>query len=217
VKTDLKDFVASFFLILISLSGAVSLLLALQDWLVATSGPYAALVLLVVFALAYGCLTALALAAVSFVWPLRVGDYGSTHPQFTLWKVQHVVGELGKLALLPFFPVFARPLFYSLWGARIGKFVAVGGKIIDPRLTVLEDGCVIGEGSLLTSHAMTKDRFILREIHIGAEATVGAGSILMPGVRVGAGSILLPGSIVRAGTVVPPGQVWGGVPAVRIK
>ncbi|MDS4013652.1 MAG: hypothetical protein RKP46_04765 [Candidatus Accumulibacter sp.] len=217
MKTDLKDFVASFFLILISLSGAVSLLLALQDWLVATSGPYAALVLLVVFALAYGCLTALALAAVSFVWPLRVGDYGSTHPQFTLWKVQHVVGELGKLALLPFFPVFARPLFYSLWGARIGKFVAVGGKIIDPRLTVLEDGCVIGEGSLLTSHAMTKDRFILREIHIGAEATVGAGSILMPGVRVGAGSILLPGSIVRAGTVVPPGQVWGGVPAVRIK
>ena len=98
MKTDLKDFVASFFLILISLSGAVSLLLALQDWLVATSGPYAALVLLVVFALAYGCLTALALAAVSFVWPLRVGDYGSTHPQFTLWKVQHVVGELGKLA-----------------------------------------------------------------------------------------------------------------------
>jgi len=81
----------------------------------------------------------------------------------------------------------------------------------------VEGGCVIGEGSLLTSHAMTKDRFILREIHIGAEATVGAGSILMPGVRVGAGSILLPGSIVRAGTVVPPGQVWGGVPAVRIK
>jgi len=217
VKTDLKDFVASFFLILISLSGAVSLLLALQDWLVATTGPYAALVLLVVFALTYGCLTALVLAAVSFVWPLRVGDYDSTHPQFTLWKVQHVVGELGKLALLPFFPVFARPLFYSLWGARIGKFVAVGGKVIDPRLTVLEDGCVIGEGSLLTSHAMTKDRFILREIHIGAEATVGAGSILMPGVRVGAGSILLPGSIVRAGTVVPPGQVWGGVPAVRVK
>ena len=128
-----------------------------------------------------------------------------------------MVGELGKVALSLFFPVFARPAFYALFGARVGSQVAVAGKILDPRLTVLEDGCVLGEGCIVTSHAMVKGRFVLRTVSLGAGATVGVGSLLMPGVAIGAGAVILPGSVLKAGTEVPAGETWGGVPAVRLK
>jgi acetyltransferase-like isoleucine patch superfamily enzyme len=131
--------------------------------------------------------------------------------------VQHVVSELGKVALSVFFPVFARPAFYALFGARVGKQVAVAGKILDPRLTVLEDDCVLGEGSIVTSHTMAQQRFILRRVRVGKGATVGVGCILMPGVKIGPGAVVLPGSVLKADTEVPAGEIWGGMPAARIR
>ena len=48
-------------------------------------------------------------------------------------------------------------------------------RYIDPRLTVLEDNCILGEGSIVTSHTMVSDRFILRQVRVGKGATVGVG------------------------------------------
>src|SRR5206468_94400 len=95
----------------------VLLLVAVQGLLIFILGPYAAVALFFLFALAYGGFTALLLTILAVLLPLREGDYATDHPQFTLWKVQHVVGELGKVALSLFFPVFARSAFYALFGA----------------------------------------------------------------------------------------------------
>ena len=204
-------------LIALVLVATAALLSALHAWLAGILGSFYPIVLFFLAALAYGGFTALLLSILAVLRPLRDGDYAMDHSQFTLWKVQHVVGELGKVALSLFFPVFARPAFYALFGARVGSQVAVAGKIIDPRLTILDDNCILGEGCILTSHAMVKDRFILRAIRVGREATVGVGSILMPGVNIGPGALILPGSVLSAGTEVPAGELWGGIPAVRIK
>lgn len=217
MKTDLRDYLYSTALISLAVAGAAALMVFLTGWLVGALGPVLApITLFCVIAGGYGIFTALELGILARWLPLTPGTYDTGHSQFTLWKVQHVVGELGKVALSLFFPVFARPAFYALFGARVGRSVAVAGKILDPRLTVLEDGCVIGEGCIITSHAMAGDRFVLREVRVGRGATVGVGCIIMPGVRIGPGAIVLPGSVLKAETEVPAGEIWGGVPATRL-
>lgn len=215
METEAADYFYSAALIGVVLAATASLLWVSEGWL-QSMGAYAAIGIIVLFAIAYGGFTALLLAVVSSWLPLREGDYPMDHPQFRRWKVRHVVGELGKIALSLFFPVFARGSFYALFGARVGRRVAIAGKIIDPRLTVLEENCVLGEGCILTSHAIVKNRFVLRTVRVGKGATIGVGSIIMPGVSVGAGAILLPGSVLKSGTEVPSGETWGGVPAVRL-
>lgn len=217
MKTDVRDTVYTAGLIILVLAATSGLLVVAYGAFVALLGGYASIALALLFAAAYGGFTALLLAVLSAWLPLREGDYPMDHSQFTLWKVQHVVAELGKLALSLFFPVFARQAFYALFGARVGRQVAVAGKIVDPRLTELGDNCILGEGCIVTSHAMVRDRFILRRVRVGKGATVGVGSILMPGVSIGAGAILLPGSVLKVGTEVPAGETWGGIPAIRIK
>lgn len=216
MQTDAKDYLFSASLIATALAATALLLAGMQESLASILGPYSAIALLILFAAIYGGSTVLLLAMLSAWRPLREGDYAMDHPQFTLWKVQHVVGELGKVALSPFFPVFVKPAFYSLFGAQIGARVAIAGKVLDPRLTVLEDGCVLGEGCIVTSHTMVQDRFVLRKVWVGKGATVGVGSILMPGVKIGPGAVVLPGSVLKADTVVPAGELWGGIPAIRI-
>ena len=217
METDARDYLYSGCLIGLVLIATALLLVPMQGWLTSILGPYAAIALFFLFALAYGGFTALVLTILAVLLPLREGDYAIDHPQFTLWKVQHVVGELGKVALSLFCPVFARSAFYALFGARVGKQVAVAGKILDPRMTVLDDKCVLGEGCILTSHAMLGKRFVLREVRVGRDVTVGVGSILMPGVKIGAGAVVLPGSVLKADTEVPAGEIWGGAPAVRLR
>lgn len=217
METSSKDYLYSASLIGLVLASTGVSLIAVEAWLASALGAYAPIAMVALVVLAYGGFTALLLAIVSACLPLLDGDYAKDHAQFTLWKVQHVVGELGKVALSPFFPVFARAAFYSLFGARVGKQVAVAGKILDPRLIVLEDGCVLGEGCIVTSHTMVQDRFILRAVHVGKGATVGAGCIVMPGVKIGAGAVIFPGSVLKAGTQVLAGETWGGIPAVCLK
>jgi len=218
MKTEIQDYLYTAALIGLILAATVLLVGWARSWLAFALDPaYVPLALFFLFAYAYGVLTALALRLLAAWLPLRPGDYDTGHSQFTLWKVQHVVAELGKVALSLFFPVFARPAFYAFFGTRVGKGVAVAGKILDPRLTVLEEGSVLGEGCIVTSHAMAGGRFILREVVVGRGATVGVGCILMPGVRIGPGAVVLPGSVLKADTEVPAGEVWGGVPAVRLK
>jgi acetyltransferase-like isoleucine patch superfamily enzyme len=217
METDGRDYLYSAGLIGLVLLATIFLLVPVQGWLASVLGPYASIALFFLFAITYGGFTALVLAILSAWLPLREGDYAMNDPQFTLWKVQHVVGELGRVALSLFFPVFARSTLYALFGARIGGHVAIAGKIIDPRLTVLDDNCILGEGCIVTSHVMVRGRFILREVRVGKGATVGVGSILMPGVKIGPGAVVLPGSVLKAGTEVPEREVWGGVPTIRIR
>ncbi|MBK8576147.1 MAG: hypothetical protein IPN90_10910 [Elusimicrobia bacterium] len=217
MKKNILDYIlVDCFIILVLLATGITLWLG-RGPVRAALGDFASLGFVVLFLLLYGAYTAGALAVLRRVMPLREGEYTTGHPQFTLWKVLSVVKELGTRALTVFFPVFFWQSLYALFGARVGKEVAVGAKILDPSLTTLEDNCVLGEGVIVTSHVMSQNRFILRCVYIGKGATVGMGCILLPGVRIEAGAVLLPGSVVGQNTLIPPGETWGGVPAVKVK
>jgi acetyltransferase-like isoleucine patch superfamily enzyme len=139
------------------------------------------------------------------------------HRQFTLWKLHAVLMQLGLPCLKLFIPIFLRPLLYGLLGARIGRQTAIGGKLVDPYLTVMEDHSVIGEDSVVTAHIMTHDQFILGRVTIGRKATVGVKAVIMPGVEIGENAIVLPNSVVSLNTRIPANEIWGGNPAKKIK
>lgn len=114
-------------------------------------------------------------------------------------------------------PVILRSFLFRLLGAKMGDGVLIGGKIVEPQLVEIGDFSFLGEMSLIMAHAMTREAVILKRIVIGKNATVGAHAIIMPGVRIGDGAVVACGSVVPTDTIILPNEVWGGVPAKRIK
>lgn len=167
--------------------------------------------------LLYGLICALVVSLLQKLWPLRPGDYSMDRPIFVYWKLLTVVYEFGRGALLPFTTVFARPLIAKLFGARVGRNVAFGGRIADPALVSVGDGAVLGHNSVITPHAITSGQIILREVSIGRGATVGVNVVIMAGVSIGDGAIVTAGAVVPPYTAIPAGELWGGVPAKKIK
>jgi maltose O-acetyltransferase len=50
---------------------------------------------------------------------------------------------------------------------------------------------------------------------VGANVWVGANCVLLPGVTIGDNSLIAAGSVVSHD--VPPNEIWGGVPAKKLK
>lgn len=73
------------------------------------------------------------------------------------------------------------------------------------RPVVIEDGVSIGHGAVV--HAAT-----LRQ-----GALIGMNATVLDEAEVGADSIVAAGAVVLQGTVIPPCEVWGGIPARRLK
>jgi serine acetyltransferase len=217
MKKNFLDFILSECLILLILGFTGTNLWLARNPIKFFLGDFASVGFVFLFLLLYGGYTAITLALFNRVFPFREGDYTTPDFQFTLWKVRHVLEQLGRRALTLFFPDFIQHSLFALLGARVGCEVAIAGDILDPVLTTVEEGGVLGVGTIVTAHAMAGNRFILRRVHIERNATIGVGCILMPGVRVGAGAVVLPGSVLKAHTHVPPGETWGGSPAERVR
>jgi carbonic anhydrase/acetyltransferase-like protein (isoleucine patch superfamily) len=169
------------------------------------------------FLLAYGTISGLLTRILLWLRPLRPGDYAMEESAFTMWKLLTVVYELGRGALLPFTTVFAQPAVAMLFGARIGRNVAMGGRIADPSFVTVGDGAVLGHNSVVTPHSITSGRILLRTVRIGRDATIGVNVVVMAGVDIGEGSVVAAGSVVPPATAIPPGELWGGVPARKLK
>lgn len=218
MKTTPIDFLLSGLALALLLAGA----LALTGFLVAPLtavwvGDYRAIANGLVFLLAFGLLSALLSRVLLALRPFQAGAYSMDDPLFIRWKLLTVIYEFGRGALLPFTTVFARPLVATLFGARIGANTALGGRIADPFLVTVGEGAVLGHNSVLTPHAITTGRLILKEVRIGRGVTVGVNTVVMAGAEIGDGSVLAAGSVVPPFTRIPPGELWGGVPARRIK
>lgn len=52
-------------------------------------------------------------------------------------------------------------------------------------------------------------------IHIGENVWIGAGATVLPGVSIGPHAVVAAGAVVTKD--IPAGEIWGGVPAQRIK
>jgi acetyltransferase-like isoleucine patch superfamily enzyme len=52
-------------------------------------------------------------------------------------------------------------------------------------------------------------------VTVGANVWVGAGAVLLPGTTIGDNAVIAAGAVVRG--VVPENELWGGVPARKLK
>ncbi|MCU0736460.1 MAG: hypothetical protein MUF20_13255 [Methylotetracoccus sp.] len=214
MKTHPLDYVLSGIFITAILAAALALVVFIVAPLTrSVLGDYRVIADFMLLLLAYGLFSALVVRLLLRVRPIQLGEYSMDSSVFTYWKLLTILYRLGQGALRPFIPMFAKPLVETLFGARIGANVALGGTIDDPYLVSIGDGVVLGNSSLVSGNVIANGRIHIGEVRIGAGATVGANSVVLPGCDIGENALLMGGAMLMTGTKVPAGEQWRGNPA----
>ncbi|WP_426998881.1 Pls/PosA family non-ribosomal peptide synthetase [Pseudarthrobacter sp. N5] len=127
-----------------------------------------------------------------------------------LWLAEQIqdLSSAISLASAPWVPYYARAL-----GATIGNSVHLHSLPPVTGLLSLGNGSNIEPEVDLSGWWIDGDILHIGSVHVGAGATVGARSTLMPGASIGAGSQVEPGSAVLG--KVKAGQMVAGSPAER--
>lgn len=208
-----SDYLFSSIAISSVLTGAFGLVWLAHPWLMAWLGSHHVLADLALGLIAYGLLSALLLRLLLRLRPMPPGMHGPQSGAFSYWKLLTVVYRLGQASIGWCFPFFLRPLRDALFGARIGADVAFGGTIDDPYMVCIGAGTVLGNASLVTANYLSGGQLVCQPVEIGADVTVGANAIVMPGVRIGDRAVVMSGAVVMPGTDIAPGESWRGNPA----
>jgi acetyltransferase-like isoleucine patch superfamily enzyme len=115
---------------------------------------------------------------------------------------------------------FIRNLVWSSYSpaVKIAKDAFVWGSVLDPDLTEIGQGAVIGWDSCLAAHSFTARPdgsyvYISSPIKIKTGATIGGAVVVEHGAVIGEYAVVENMSFVAPFTVIPPGETWGGVPA----
>ncbi len=89
--------------------------------------------------------------------------------------------------------------------------------IADPHLTTIGKNVVIGYGTSITAHTQDRDSVSVARTTIEDEVLIGAESLIYGGCVIKRGAIIGGGAVVRPFTTIGEYEVWGGVPAKKIK
>ena len=114
-------------------------------------------------------------------------------------------------------PVPLMRLFYQALGAKLGENTYSSGIILDPGLVVIGSNTIIGQNALIVPHVIENEKLGHFPILIGSNVTIGAGSIILSNTIIGDNVIVSAGSVVPKNSIIGNNEVWGGVPARRIK
>lgn len=133
------------------------------------------------------------------------------------WRVAWNVVWINGSKLMPWFAV--KRGMVRLTGAKIGKDVALGLScqldVLFPQRITIEDDVLIGYNTTILCHGYVHDTYQLGDVRIGERASLGANCTVLPGVTIGADAVVGAGSVVTRD--VPAGEFWAGVPARRVR
>ena len=181
---------------------------------------FAGIAKIALFVLLLFLVTGLLLRLVRMICPMKEGSFPlDKGKEGASWKLQGFlyIFNLGLFMNSYLIPVNLRGLLYSFLGAKIGKWVMIGGKILEPPLVEIGDYSQLGEDVLLTAHTVERGMVTMGKIRIGRHVTVGVKAVIFPGVEIGDNAIIAAGSVVTKNTKVPMNEVWGGIPARTLK
>ena len=176
-------------------------------------GDYYAIVNVLLFMLAYGIISGLVLQLMVKIKPLPCGEFSMDSPVFTYWKLLTVVFMLAQDVMTPFTSMLTKPFVWRLFGAKVGSDVALGGAVGEPFMMTIEDGAVLGFGSVVAGSVIADGKITLGNVRIGKGATLGAYALAMGGIDIGDNAKVVGGSILVPGSKIPDGEVWRGNPA----
>jgi len=180
----------------------------------------------IAFAAAYAALAVafplvVLLFAVLLVRRVSLGTYPLRSREATRWIVaESLVILVHRSFLRGYLEDFALPrgLYYRCLGAKIGRNFFAGGeaRLLDPWALEVGDNALVGAFAVIAGHVIEGDNITVKPVRIGAGATIGMRSVVLPGAQVGAGSVVGAGALVAKDTVIPAGEIWAGVPARKI-
>ena len=151
--------------------------------------------------------------------PLREGEIKEkSHDEF----VYHVYLLFFLILFYPimrsgFFPVPLMRVIYLSLGAKLGENTYSSGIIFDPIFVQVGNNSIIGQSALLIPHAIEGNNLAHYPIVIGNNVTIGAHSVVMSNVIIEDDAIVSVGAVITKNTHIGKGEVWGGVPAKRIR
>lgn len=116
-----------------------------------------------------------------------------------------------------FLPAPLQRLVYLALGAELGANTYSVGAILDPPLTRIGSNTIIGHDAAIFAHVIEGSKLELKAVVIGDTVTIGAAAVIMAGVRIGDHAIVSAGAVVTKDSVIGAGEIWGGIPARRIK
>lgn len=100
-------------------------------------------------------------------------------------------------------------------GVTVGAGVSWGLEstpdVFWPDLITVEDSAIIGYDATLLCHEFLQEEYRTGPVHVGERAMIGAGVVVLPGVKIGAGASVAANSLVTED--VPAGATAVGVPA----
>ncbi|SHG39516.1 Acetyltransferase (isoleucine patch superfamily) [Desulfacinum infernum DSM 9756] len=153
------------------------------------------------------------------LFPIEPGPILSKSREDIIWGI-HV---LFYLILLNSFirtriiPVPIMRLIYVCLGLKIGSNSYCSGIILDPPFVSIGNNSIIGQDCIVYAHAIEGQHLSISPVSIGNNVTIGANSVVMSAVTIGDNSIVAAGAVVTKGTNIPPNEIWGGVPAKRLR
>lgn len=167
--------------------------------------------------LLFGLFSSFLIRLVLIFFPLDESKLELGSRKATIWKLYALLYMLGGHSLNPLDLPILKPWVIKLFGARIGKRVAIAGHVNEPKLVSIGSDSILGHYTLITPHTLLSGKLFLKRIKIGNNVTVGVSSIILPGAVIGDNSVILPNSVVTMNTQIGSNEIWGGTPAVKIK
>ena len=103
-------------------------------------------------------------------------------------------------------------------GVTVGDGVSWGLEatpdVFWPDLITVEDHAIVGYDATILCHEFLQDEYRTGEVVVGERAMIGAGAVVLPGVHIGADASVAANSLVTRD--VPPGTTVAGVPATEL-
>lgn len=151
--------------------------------------------------------------------PLAEGNLaeGSTQEFAAQVNILFYLLLFNSLIRTHFLPVPFLRMVYLALGARLGENTYSAGTLLDPPLTEFGTNCIIGHDAVVFCHAIEGPHFSLSRVRVGNNVTIGATAVVMSGVCIGDGAIISAGAVVPKNTQIGPNEVWGGIPAKRLR
>lgn len=135
------------------------------------------------------------------------------------WYLHNSLTYIARYTFLEFItPTPLNLLFYRLMGMHIGNGTQINSShISDPCLITMGSKVTIGGSATICAHYGQDGYLIISPVKIGNKVTVGLKASILGGVQIGDGAKIMPHSAVMPKTIIGPDEIWGGVPAVRVK
>jgi acetyltransferase-like isoleucine patch superfamily enzyme len=114
--------------------------------------------------------------------------------------------------------IFRYPFYRGMGATLYGDTaLAAGVLLIDPWAISLGHHTVVGHEAMICGHQIQDQELLLGRVEVGDDVVIGARAWVWPDVKIGHGAKVAAYSVVARGTVIPPGEVWGGIPARKLR